>query len=313
MKRIVTLAIGIAILAVIYWRVDFGAVIGALTGADPVWMAVAFGLFIPLIWLGGVRLCRLAPQAVPLSLSEAIRLNLAAAVLNMVLPSKMGDLAKSWFFRQRGHMSGSLALALVVFERTCDMLSLLVWCVVGLAFVPSKDLVVASLGLVVLVGMVAGILVLSVRRLAYLAFDLLESVAPARFQEKVAGLRDGWTAMHDYFWADKRRLLSIAAFSVGIWFVNLLQIWAFAKSLHADIPVLDTLGLAPLAILVGLLPLTFAGVGTRDAAVIFFFRDYFSPETAAALGLLFTLRYVLMGLAGLPFISEVSTEAKRGR
>ena len=54
--------------------------------------------------------------------------------------------------------------------------------------------------------------------------------------------------------------------------------------------------------LAGLLPLTFAGVGTRDAALVLLYQPYFSTPTAVALGILCTLRYLLPAVAGLPFI-----------
>lgn len=64
------------------------------------------------------------------------------------------------------------------------------------------------------------------------------------------------------------------------------------------------LALSPLAILAGLLPLTFAGVGTRDAALIAFYSPYFNAPTAAALGLLCTSRYLLPAIGGLPFLGQ---------
>jgi uncharacterized membrane protein YbhN (UPF0104 family) len=53
-----------------------------------------------------------------------------------------------------------------------------------------------------------------------------------------------------------------------------------------------------------LLPLTLAGIGTRDAALILFYRPYLNAPTAAALGILCTMRYVLPALGGLPFLSS---------
>ena len=68
--------------------------------------------------------------------------------------------------------------------------------------------------------------------------------------------------------------------------------------------VLTTLVLAPLALLVGMLPLTFAGIGTRDAALIYFYAPFFPAVIGAALGLLCTLRTLVPALAGLPFLSR---------
>ena len=92
--------------------------------------------------------------------------------------------------------------------------------------------------------------------------------------------------------------------SIGIWFLHLLQIWFFILALKAWTPFLANLALSPLAILAGLLPLTFAGVGTRDAALIAFYAPYFPAATGAALGLLCTSRYLMPAIGGLPFLQE---------
>jgi hypothetical protein len=110
--------------------------------------------------------------------------------------------------------------------------------------------------------------------------------------------------MHDYFWSDRVQLLKITSTSVFIWFLHLLQIWFFILALKAWTPFLVNLALAPLAILAGLLPLTFAGVGTRDAAIIAFYHPYLNAPTAAALGLLCTSRYLLPAIGGLPFLGQ---------
>ena len=89
----------------------------------------------------------------------------------------------------------------------------------------------------------------------------------------------------DDFWADRGRLLRVSVQSLSLWFVNLLQVWMFIRALGADVPLVESLGLTPLAILVGLLPVTFAGIGTRDIALVYFYRGYLDPPTAAALGL----------------------------
>jgi hypothetical protein len=90
----------------------------------------------------------------------------------------------------------------------------------------------------------------------------------------------------------------------------LLQIWFFILALNAWTPFLTNLALSPLAILAGLLPLTFAGVGTRDAALIAFYQPYFNAPTAAALGLLCTSRYLLPAIGGLPFLEQYLTTAQ---
>jgi hypothetical protein len=245
-----------------------------------------------------------------LGFGEANRLILVASVLNMVLPSKMGDIAKAYFMRARGHLSGSLSLSLVIFEKACDMLSLLLWCAFGLLRYPQKDWLFWVMTVSVLGGLLSGGLLLSSRLFACGFFAAGQALAPTRLRGKLATLQTSWHDMHDYFWHDPRQWWKITVTSVFLWFLHLLQIWLFILALNAWAPFVANLALSPLAILAGLLPLTFAGIGTRDAALIVFYQPFFGPPTAAALGVLCTLRYLIPALAGLPFLRQYLTTLK---
>lgn len=304
MKRVISIFVSLVILAIIYWKIDFAGLIRVFQNCDRVWMAISLGMVVPLTAFTAWRLQQLMPTGSQLGFGEANRLILAASVLNMVLPSKMGDIAKAYFMKQRGHLDGSLSLSLVVFEKACDMLSLLLWCAFGLILYPSKDWLFWIMTGSVVFGLVAGVLLLGSRKFAQVFFILGKAIAPKKFRPKLEKLRLSWGEMHDYFWRDKVQLVKVTGTSVFIWFMHLLQIWFFILALKAWTPFLANLALSPLAILAGLLPLTFAGVGTRDAALIAFYQPYFDAATAAALGLLCTSRYLLPAIGGLPFLGQ---------
>ncbi len=160
------------------------------------------------------------------------------------------------------------------------------------------------MSMIVAAGLLSGILLLSSRKVAKIFFIISRRIAPKKLRTKLEKLQMSWGEMHDYFWRDKRQLLKISTTSIFIWFLHLLQIWLFILALKAWTPFIANLALSPLAILAGLLPLTFAGVGTRDAALIVFYQPYFAAPTAAALGLLCTSRYLLPAIGGLPFLGE---------
>jgi glycosyltransferase 2 family protein len=309
MKRVISIIVSLVILLIIYWKIDFAGLIQVFRNCDRGWMLVSLGMVVPITTITAWRLQQLMPQSKEqvgqsLTFGEANRLILAASVLNMVLPSKMGDIAKAYFMRDRGHLSGSLALSLVVFEKTCDMLSLLAWCVFGLLLYPRKDGWFWLMTVSVAVGLGLGLLLLTSPQFARFFFRLAQKFVPKKLRDKLSKLSYSWQEMHDYFWQDRRHLLKIALTSLFIWSLHLLQIWFFILALKAWAPFLASLALSPLAILAGLLPLTFAGVGTRDAALIAFYQPYFNAPTAAALGVLCTSRYLLPAIGGLPFLNE---------
>jgi hypothetical protein len=313
MKRLVSVFVSLIILLVIYWKIDFVGLLRVFQNSDRLWMTISLGMVIPLTLCTAWRLQQLVPTGTRLGFGEANRLILSASVLNMVLPSKMGDIAKAYFMRDRGQLTGSLALSLVVFEKTCDMLSLLLWCAFGLFLYPNRDWLFSFMAISVAIGLFLGLLLLGSPRFAQFFFAIGQGVAPKKMRSKLKQLSSAWQEMHDYFWQDRRHLFKIAATSIFIWFLHLLQIWFFILALKAWAPFLANLALSPLAILAGLLPLTFAGVGTRDAALILFYQPYLNAPTAAALGVLCTARYLLPAIGGLPFLGEQLATLKRAR
>jgi uncharacterized membrane protein YbhN (UPF0104 family) len=326
MKRILSIFVSLAILALIYWKIDFTKLLPVFENCNGFWMTVSLGMVVPLTLATSWRLQQLMPQRGQLGFGEANKLILVASVLNLVLPSKMGDIAKAYFMKERGHMSGALSLSLVVFEKACDMLSLLWWCVFGLVWIkwsgaealsafrapkwvptfglPSEQVFYWLAFAVVGGSLLLGTLLIGSRGFAHLFFETGKKFAPGKVGGKLGRLQEAWNEMHGYFWAGKRKLVLVSVTSVFVWFLHLLQIWLFIYALKASTPFLANLALSPLAILAGLLPLTFAGVGTRDAALVVFYAPYFAAPTAAALGILCTARYLLPAIGGMPFAGE---------
>ena len=304
MKRFISIIISISILIVIYLKIDFVKLIEVFKDCDRIWMLISLLMVIPLTLFTSWRLQQLMPSGSQLGFFEANKLILAASVLNMILPSKMGDIAKAYFMKQRGHLEGTLSLSLVIFEKACDLLSLLLWCVFGLLFYGHQDWLFAVMTISVGVGLVVGVLLLASRQFAYCFFLLARKIAPPKLELKLRKMQTSWGEMHEYFWYDRLQLLKITITSIFIWFLHLLQIWFFILALKVWTPFITNLALSPLAILAGLLPLTFAGVGTRDAALVLFYQPYFDAPTAAALGVLCTSRYLLPAIGGLPFLGQ---------
>jgi uncharacterized protein (TIRG00374 family) len=253
---------------------------------------------------------------------EANKLMLASGTLNMVLPSKMGDMAKAFFMSKRGKMSRPLALSCVVFEKGCDMLSLLLWCLIGLLLYPEKAALYRNIdpqmplapgtslamywATVALIAalLLKGSFILGSTAIARTFFKYLGKISPRKLRPKFENLAFSWSEMHNYFWQHKGRLAAVVVISLFLWFLHLLQIWLFVIALRQQAPIEVSYALAPLAILAGLLPFTLAGVGTRDAALIYFYSPYMPEAAAVALGLLCTARYILPALGGLPFMTD---------
>ncbi|WP_036485689.1 lysylphosphatidylglycerol synthase transmembrane domain-containing protein [Myxosarcina sp. GI1] len=313
LKRFVSIVVSVAILLIIYSQIDLPNLVRVFQNCDRLWMVVSLAMVIPITLFTSWRLQQLMPKSASLGFIEANRLILGASVLNAVLPSKMGDIAKAYFMCDRHNLSATLALAISIFEKACDLLSLLLWCVFGLLLYPNKDSLFWTMTIGVGTGLILGLLLLGSVQFANLFFNLFTAITPKAIGKKLQQMQASWQEMHGYFWSDKKQLLVITTTSIFIWFLHLLQIWLFIIALKAWTPFIVSLALSPLSILAGLLPLTFAGIGTRDAALIYFYQDYFSEATGAALGLLCTSRYFIPALIGLPFLGQMLAALKKAK
>ncbi len=319
LKRFFSVVVSVAILAYLYSQIDLPNLGRVLHNCDRFWMTISLAMVIPITLFTAWRLQQLMPQgkggacAVRRSLGfvEANRLILGASVLNMVLPSKMGDIAKAYFMCDRHNLSSTLALSISIFEKACDLLCLLLWCVFGLILYPAKDSLFWTMTLGVSSGLVLGLLLLSSVQFANLFFNFTAKITPKKISIKLQKMQASWQEMHAYFWQDRQQLLITILTSIFIWFLHLLQIWLFIIALKAYTPFIISLALSPLSILAGLLPLTFAGIGTRDAAIIYFYQDYLNQTTGAALGLMCTSRYFIPAFIGLPFLGQMLATVKK--
>ena len=108
-------------------------------------------------------------------------------------------------------------------------------------------------------------------------------------------------------------LVFLLVFSIFLWFVHLLQFFVIFRCLHSQVSIFHVFRLVPLAILVGLVPLTIAGMGTRDSAMIYLFTPYEKASLMVGVGLFASLRYLIPGVLGLPFLNHYLIRKKPER
>ena len=309
MKKLVGLLVSLILLAIIWWRVDLAAIGAAMAAANPWWLAAGLATIIPLTLVTALRFGMLTRT--PIGLWPATRLILGASTLNLVLPSKLGDLAKGLVLTGRYGFDMKLAVAIVVMERSLDMAALLFWGVLALLWVGWGNvwLMLAAAGIGGLLLLL--ILLLSPLRIASRMIALAGRIAPGKVGRWLTGFAAEWQEAVRWFWSDRKRVAGVAGVSLLIWGGHLAQFWLFAQAL-GHVPFLDNMAFATLAILAGLLPFTMAGIGTRDAAILFLYAAFLTPGAAAVLGVLATLRYLIPAIAGLPFMGDYLNRTRQG-
>lgn len=338
MKRLTAFVISTGLLAILLWHVDTAALVENFRQTRWGLFTLAIALFIPQILVIAWRWKRLVSPFAPLPLSESTRLVLAGSSMNLLLPGKLGDLTKGWFLARRGHVSASLGLGVVAFEKMLDVAALAVFMLIGVAMLAldlsgngeaggvasgAADLSAASSlnqpAMVTLLMAAGGLGVAAVVTVGVLYFVPLENLPGFRGTTqsesappagKIARiLRSAQIAMATLRARGSRRS-EILMLSLLIWVLHLTQIYLFFACVGASPPASDFFCMIPLAIFIGLLPISIAGFGTRDAALVALLPALPASAVLAA-SFYVNLRYILPAVAGVPYLARYATARKQ--
>lgn len=310
---LVSFVVSSVLLVALYRSLDVRLVGQTLLGADPAWLVFSVGMILPITVLRAIRFYWVTPARALPGVGEALRLTLAATALNVFLPAKSGDLIKSYFVAKRSDTSAGVSIAIVVYERLSDLFALIFWCLAGWLIGRPQVPGLPSFFWLLLtaLGAACGVLISSSRVAVYGRELMAHAIPHVRFK-KLRRVAQGWP---DLLLTLRGRRRQVVAYSLFLWFVHLVQIWLFTVTLSADVPFTICASLSAVALMAGQLPLTVAGLGTRDVALVLLLSRYMAPESAAAMGVLMSTRLLVPPLVGLPvmwpYLSSAVGDARR--
>lgn len=263
LQRLLKIAVAVAILAALYTATDWRKVGESMLSLDGRWLLAALALFVPQSILSALRWRRLAAPLVSISYAESVRETLAAATLNLIVPSKLGDLSKAAMLPLSSAADHGRAGALALLEKGADVAALAILWGAGRLGVGGGSLTILLIALA--------------------AFGRWPRLA-------------------------KSSAYGTAVATLLLWSLHLLQIDCFLKAAGVFVSWSEATARVPAAIFAGLLPISFCGVGPRDSALVWLFSDIAPASAMAVVGALTALRYLLPGVAGIPFLLVSSRE-----
>lgn len=287
--RMVVLAM---VTVVVFWllfrNIPIGRMIGEIRDARLLPLVLGLLLTVTFPILSGLRWrAVMGGLGIPISMRESTSMILACFTLSTFTPSKGGDIARAWFLRGRAPMS--TVLGSVLAERILDVLTLLAFCFIGALSFRWRTLSILS-GLLLAGGIavVAGLLFLRFPYPAKIRPKIERGLEALRVLIRRPGLLGG-----------------VLAFTLLNWLASFVQVWLFYRSLGATgVPFGRVCAVLPVAIFVGLLPVTIAGMGTRDAVLIRLLAAQATPAVSLGVGMLYSLcGYWIPGIVGIPFLS----------
>ncbi|HNQ23983.1 MAG TPA: Coenzyme F420 hydrogenase/dehydrogenase, beta subunit C-terminal domain [Phycisphaerae bacterium] len=235
--------LGPLLLLIMLWRVGLGPCWSAVSGADPTWFLAACAMSVPALGIKAFRWQELLrAHGFTLLWRESAGIYAAGLLAGAVTPGKVGDLAKAPLLAARGVPWGT-GIAASLWDRAFDGLLLFAAGAGGVLALPTLPgrgtFALATAGAVVLA--LAGVVVF--RR-------AVARTLPSR----------------DARWWGMMTVATLAA--LACYFASA---YCCARALALPLGVVDVVAGMAVAAVLGLLPITVAGIGTRDAAFVVIF------------------------------------------
>jgi glycosyltransferase 2 family protein len=290
------LIVAAALTAYIFWRSDPRAVAAAAGGAN--WRPIAVAVLLVLLdralmacrWV--VLLCTVERARRP-PLGALLRIFFVSTFVGTFLPASVGSDAVRAFSLARQNVGGGDAVASVFMDRILGVASLLVMALAGLLLVRGAAATMAIVwALAAAAGLcVATMLLIFSRRTARVAARYVEVVP----WEKVKDIGHRLLQSIQKYSAYSRELVLVLVASVAVQILRIIQAYYLGRGLGIAAPLTVYLVYIPLILLVMLLPVTFNGIGTSQAAFVWSFGQAgVDAGSAFALSILF----VALGIVG---------------
>ena len=285
--RLVRIGVAGGLTAYILWTSHPREVLAAAVGAD--WRPLITAVLLVLVdralmahrWI--VLLYTLDPADRP-PLAGIVRIFFVSTFLGTFLPSVCGDAVRAYGIAKL-NMRGGDAVASVFMDRMLGIASLFLMALVGLTL--ARDLagnwvIVASLGVAAVACLATLLLVFSQRADGLASMILMRLPGAVQLQGlQLLGPVQRYAAHH-------AQLVKVLVSSVGVQALRILQAYYLGRSLGIEAPLGIYFAFLPLILLVMLLPVTMSGLGTGQAAFLWFFARAGVPAAAAvALSMLF--------------------------
>lgn len=295
MGRWVALAGKLAVTALLLWLAlrgtDFDAAWGRWAGLDPLWLLPAAGLMLAQLLLAAWRWHLIAlPLGERTALPRRSWMMLVSTFFNQTLPSVIGgDAIRIWLTRAHGLRPAAFA---VLIDRGAGLLALLLlvaaclpgsWAMVGDAAGRT------TLALIVAGGAAGAVLFFLLGCLPLPQGRLLRPLAIL-----AAIARDAASVL-----LRPRPGLAVGLVSLLIHLVTVATVLCLARGLAVPLAPLAALYLIPPVVLITVLPVTVAGWGLREGAMIAALGYVgIAPADALALSILFGAASLVLGAVG---------------
>ncbi len=302
--------IGLILFFCIIWLIGPESILANLLLLDPLVFAASLLVIVPGVITKAYKQCLLVNAfAVRLPLADSAKIWTAGYFHGSVSPGRAGDMLRCIYLSRASNATTGKCLTAVALERIFDVAMLFVFSILGLLFFSlyffEGQPFVLPLVLLFALFVIAVLLFSKKGIVSMLLKPFFKLLVPSAAKEKLR------SSFHEFYsglviYREKKALLSrVILWTAFSWLIVFFQYYLIALALRIDISYFFVSAIMPIVLLLSTLPIAFSGIGTRDAALVFFLSFLgISPDAAVSFSLAILLSNLLLAAVGLVFFHQ---------
>jgi len=290
---------GIFLFVLIIAKADLETILQNIKNVKPFYLAIAAlsglpGLFIKSYCWNYIK----KKQNIYYSQKESFLMYGVGLYIGSVTPGRVGEASRIIYLTKDGHSLGKSLVSLIL-DRMSDFIFLLVFLFLGLFFFLDLANKQVLLFLVTAIFLIILLFVFLKSNLNKPIFKkLFRFLVPNKYKKSLkVNFQDFVKDIKIYSFKDCLIIFLITAFS---WFFYYIQMYIVAQSVNiTNIPLLHLSMILTVVGFITLIPISISGIGTRDAALIFFLTPFIiAKEQIIIFSSLILLMYLFNTLIG---------------
>lgn len=301
LKKAVPLA-GIIIFAYIVYRVGLDKLLSAFLTIDPIFMALSLLLVPVFMILQTYKWAYLLKrQGISLRMGYLTKVYLIGAFYCTITPARIGSLVRILYIKKRTGKSLGECSTSVVIDKVMDIFAIFILAVLGALFL--IDIVSSEVAITMMAVFLVFIFIIVLFTRKGFSRKMLKMVyrfgLPAKFKK---GAHETFHSFYNSM-PRFRDMIVPVALSIASWVVIYSISFLIAMSLQMDVPFHVFVTTYAIASIVGLIPITVGGWGTREATLIAILSLFaVSPEKIVVMSIItFILSNALLAALGAGF------------
>jgi uncharacterized protein (TIRG00374 family) len=307
MKRWITLIlplIGVAIFVWIVRGIGLSNVLDIIREIDPVNLLIFPVFTVAILWVHALRwqyLLRII--GIDYSLWRSAMVWAIGFFGASVTPAKVGDALRAYYLSRDINRSFAECFVTVVVDRLFDVIVMLLLGVVAVFVFSFYYIQLPSVWIMLgCVPILIGLIYLFLHRelMRKLFGPFFKSMTPEKYRAELSLHVDAFYFGLAIYLRNWRRTSVCFLHTFAFWVLVLLLAHTVTRVLHIDVSLGYMALILPMLTLVEIIPISISGLGTREAAVIYFFGIVGVDDPAQSVA--FALMYVLLGLYAVALV-----------